>query len=391
MNLKKLFYLVFIIVFSILLFNRLSVLSYSLMEGYQINNLYYIISIIILLLLSFIGVSMHKDINIVSGKNLYKSLLLFMSYIYIVSLVNSTYRPLNGLLYLSLLLPIPFFVYTIKATTLNCLNYFNLWSFICLCLCIITYISYQTRVSYFGNQVATNSSYIILLMYPLVLNSSNKILKIVITIITAFLLLFSLKRTGILSYIIVLFVYYMINTQMNKKRNLFLLFVVLFITLLLFHYLFDYVDGTVGNLLSDKFDSMKTGDSSDRDIVYAQVIQMIIQSDIVELFFGHGWDSVILDNPLGLSAHNDFLEITYDTGFVGLIIYIYLFYTLIKYALHLYKLKSKYAASFSASILIFFFFSLSSHIIIYTYMFMIIIYFWAMIIGTENCNNNKYK
>ena len=49
---------------------------------------------------------------------------------------------------------------------------------------------------------------------------------------------------------------------------------------------------------------------------------------MIEIFFGHGFDAV--EANLGQSAHNEYLEILYDFGIIGFLIFFLIILLLIK-------------------------------------------------------------
>jgi O-antigen ligase len=96
---------------------------------------------------------------------------------------------------------------------------------------------------------------------------------------------------------------------------------------------------------------------------------------------GLGYNAVALSSSAFSSAHNDFLEIIYDYGFIGLILYILFIIKIVKYNIILYKDSSIYAEGFSVSIILFLVISMFSHLILYqTYFFYLLIY-WGIHIG----------
>jgi O-antigen ligase len=120
---------------------------------------------------------------------------------------------------------------------------------------------------------------------------------------------------------------------------------------------------------------------SNRDILYQEVFESIINMPYISLFLGLGYNAVALSSSAFSSAHNDFLEIIYDYGFIGLILYILFIIKIVKYNIILYKDSSIYAEGFSVSIILFLVISMFSHLILYqTYFFYLLIY-WGIHIG----------
>ena len=108
-------------------------------------------------------------------------------------------------------------------------------------------------------------------------------------------------------------------------------------------------------------------------------------SSIKHWLIGSGYNSVLLskvctDGFLGasVSAHNDFLEVLYDYGVIGISIYVTFFLSLINKGINMVRDQYKYGKSFISSILIVIFTSLTSHLIIYLNYYAIIFCFWAL-------------
>lgn len=86
--------------------------------------------------------------------------------------------------------------------------------------------------------------------------------------------------------------------------------------------------------------------------------------------------SVVLKGP---SAHNDFLEVLYDYGIIGFIMFIYLHVRVAKTTYKLHKHRSSYFIPYMVSFIIFVVMSIVSHLIIYPTYFCCLVAFWAYI------------
>ena len=98
---------------------------------------------------------------------------------------------------------------------------------------------------------------------------------------------------------------------------------------------------------------------------------------VVEIKFGHGYNGVLKNSPLGISAHNDFFEIMYNYGIVGFIPYLILHIQLMKQVFASIRVRNEYAAIIAFTYTIFFIMSMISIVILYPLMALIAIT-WGM-------------
>ena len=135
-------------------------------------------------------------------------------------------------------------------------------------------------------------------------------------------------------------------------------------------------------MLIGRFESISEDKGSGRGDLFLMVWELILKSDTLELIFGHGYNSVV--EVLEYSAHNDFLEVMYDQGIIGLGLYVCIYISLIR---TIKKIKEKTLRdSFRMSIFLFFIVSLTSHLILFTSSIICLSTFWGMVDSTI-----KYK
>ena len=129
---------------------------------------------------------------------------------------------------------------------------------------------------------------------------------------------------------------------------------------------------------------LSTGQTSNegREDVWPVVISMIRHSDIIALIFGHGFDTVIENSPLALSAHCDFLEVIYDYGVSGLLLYLTFYKRLWNGFIKMYRQGSELAAPMSFTFVTAFVVSLFSHLIIFPTYFLGFCLFWGLAMGS---------
>ncbi len=209
-------------------------------------------------------------------------------------------------------------------------------------------------------------SYYTLYILPLILLTCSNKLRIFFVIFTATVLTTSIKRGGIVAMGLGLIVYAFVYVITTKKIKL-STFITAICSLAILVILFLTLADTDENDLIKRFSNMENDDGSGRTIVWSVVINLILNSDFMPFLFGHGYNAVSMDASVGLSAHNDFLEVIYDYGLIGLTLYVCAVISLIcKTISHIIK-RTQYAAILAMFITIYMTLSMISHIVIYTW------------------------
>ena len=132
----------------------------------------------------------------------------------------------------------------------------------------------------------------------------------------------------------------------------------------------------------ERLGNIQDDGGSGRDFVWAHTWRMITEeSNVLSLLFGHGFNAVYSDSMLELSAHNDFLEIIYDYGFIGLLLYFALYVQLFSYYKRIKKHLPNVAGAFAASIAMALCISMVAHLVINPILFMFLCLFWGLYIG----------
>lgn len=233
---------------------------------------------------------------------------------------------------------IPYIMYCfgqILARKTNYTQWVN-FCFILMYFLVVYYYFTTSSIIYSTFDVHLNIVYVPLLSFLLVLFVDKKIIKFFIFIITLVLLLQSGKRAGLLALFSPLIFYLCYHKTVSKKRILITLFVVVICLMIFFQDYFSQI--LVENRTLARFtDNGESDISSGRIEIYIRTIQMFLNSSPFKMLIGHGFGAVEIYSPLKMSAHNDFLEVLYDYGFIGLLIYVAVHYNLIRLLLNSYK------------------------------------------------------
>ena len=262
---------------------------------------------------------------------------------------------------------------------------------------IIIYAALFTQVKLFsaGRGIPLiSTAYYTLFFLPFALLSEKKVIKWGGTVLVLYTLLLCMKRTGFIAFVAGIVIYILVEYHSapkgSKKRAFVLLGGLLALTAMYF-FIMENTRGTfsvIDRLLS-------TGQTSNegREEVWPVVISMIRYSDIIALIFGHGFDTVIENSPLALSAHCDFLEVIYDYGVSGLLLYLTFYKRLWDGFIKMYRQGSELAAPMSFTFVTAFVVSLFSHLIIFPTYFLGFCLIWGLAMGSvdsEEANSLRY-
>lgn len=262
---------------------------------------------------------------------------------------------------------------------------------------IIIYAALFTQVKLFsaGRGIPLiSTAYYTLFFLPFALLSDKKVIKWGGTVLVLYTLLLCMKRTGFIAFVAGILVYILVeyrSAPKGSKKRVFVLLGGLLALTAMYFFIMENTRGTfsvIDRLLS-------TGQTSNegREDVWPVVISMIRHSDIIALIFGHGFDTVIENSPLALSAHCDFLEVIYDYGVSGLLLYLTFYKRLWNGFIKMYRQGSELAAPMSFTFVTAFVVSLFSHLIIFPTYFLGFCLFWGLAIGSvdsEEANSLRY-
>lgn len=340
-------------------------------------------TLIVLLLFTLSSLFVYINRKYIKSKD-GKFLRHLFIYVYVISVFFSIINPFGSkITYLLIILPYILFLFMY----VSCYSVNDKISKI-LFLFILVFLTYRYAQEYtkvlafsFKDYTTTNASYFVLYLFPLVLCVDNKWIKALSFIATLIIVVSSSKRGGTIAVVLAGFIYFITEYFLIKKKKInigIILFCIVIAVVLVYgnKYIQDLaVFGRIQDLADDE--------GSGRVEIYRHTFSMISNSNIVQLFFGHGWDRVVSDSSLHFSAHNDFLEVIYDFGLLGFFLYLSLCYSLIKKSVFLIKIKSQYAPALFVSITLFILGSFVSHIVIYPSFMCMFTSCWGYIWGME--------
>ena len=144
------------------------------------------------------------------------------------------------------------------------------------------------------------------------------------------------------------------------------------------------VNNYTGGHMTERFSSIEEDGGSGRYIIFEYIIARFVNLDLSEKIFGLGFNGVInhewyeIRQGIFISAHNDFLEVLCDFGYVGSFMYLLFIINMISNTLKIRKYSTNLYKANVMSILIFLICSMVSHLFIYPTYFAYLIILWSI-------------
>lgn len=238
--------------------------------------------------------------------------------------------------------------------------------------CIVFFLVFIYGVLFMGRVqgIYKSTCFYLCCILPFILASSKNWMKISGLILCILPSIIVSKRTPLLGIIAAYIIYVLISMKNNKHKwrilfsSLSAIAVVYYLSL---------------NLDTDIFDRIRTMDEdggSGRLYIFSAVWQGINNSSWWQWLLGHGvYQEYATDN--GFAAHNDFLEVFWNYGFVGFIVYILMIFRLFKNRFYIKAYKPELYAVYIASIVQFIVCSLSTNLLFNPSYIALFVMFWG--------------
>lgn len=231
------------------------------------------------------------------------------------------------------------------------------------------------------NYVITAVYYILCCM-PFLFEVKNHRTRNVFLAILAVGVIMSFKRSALLVFACVILVLAISNLKKAQRKrvvNVLIVGCILFIAGVICLTTVAQNNTTLSNILGIWTRRFWEGNS--RNTIQREVIRMFFDSNVINIVFGHGYDAVLQESIFNLSAHNDYLEILYDYGIVGFLLYAGIIVNLLKVAKSIGGDNSDRRNGYITSLTIFLVASIPSHMLTYSTYFLIISLYWGFAHG----------
>jgi O-antigen ligase len=207
-------------------------------------------------------------------------------------------------------------------------------------------------------------------LYPFILMISDKQWKKVVSSSALFVaVFFSGKRTGLIAFCLAIVAYILVEGKIRnlKKKKTFFSLVKVICLLVIFviaiYYSSKFFDSTFNLRVISRLNSLFEDGGSNRDVIYKMLWDNFRLSSFFEKLFGHGMYAT--ESITGFLAHQDFLEILFDYGFIAFIFFFMFYISLFFECIKMIKYNYKYASAFCVSVLIGLLLSMFSFLCIY--------------------------
>ena len=229
--------------------------------------------------------------------------------------------------------------------------------------------------------IGNNNIYYPLLMLPWVAILTSQKKKWIAIVILVLLTILSLKRTAIIIIVGAILILIIMSNRTTESKNKSVYYIVLPLSILIITLI--YAPNSPLADVMTRFEAIEDDNGNGRLDIYSDVILLFKSQTTAHKIFGSGFRHVQEElvhksnYATEISAHNDFLEILYDFGYMGFIIYLFLHIRIIQRAIYLYKIRNELAGPYIVSYLIFFVMAMFSHLIIYPTYFLLLVTFWV--------------
>ena len=207
-------------------------------------------------------------------------------------------------------------------------NRIHFWFFVFLVVATISFFVNRQKVlellaennSQFED-VTNNSAYTVLTLLPFVfIIRKNLVWQYVIVGVLMVLVIMGMKRGAILTGIVMLLWFVFVNTKtVSKKRRFFSLLLTIVLIIIGWRFTIQFYEAN--EYFQYRLEMTLEGSSSNRNWIYSTLWQHYINNNnILQLAFGEGaFHTVNITG--GLKAHNDWIELLIDCGFMGVFFY----------------------------------------------------------------------
>ena len=241
--------------------------------------------------------------------------------------------------------------------------------FIVFIVLLYYYFSNYNQLKVLSSRLLSlNSSYILLFLFPVVSYLSNRRIGILLAFLVVVVMLISNKRGGVIAGGMSILAYYVVvylfsgQINISKRLKQSVLFAIILVG---FYFVIRMILSSDSTMVMDRFSSLQDDEGSGRLDIWKEVWASIKNSSFISLFFGHGIDSVKQVTSDGNSAHNEYLEIMYDFGWVALLCFLWFIIRLFKMCNILIKERSEIAAPLLSLSIMLVSMSIISHTVIY--------------------------
>ena len=165
--------------------------------------------------------------------------------------------------------------------------------------------------------IINNGSYSLIGLFPLIMLFKKKYLQYIAFAVCSYFIITAFKR-GPIIIMLCCYLYYTLFSVKNVIRNKWIVIALP----VAFYFLYDFLLTLYSDSLyfQERIEDTLEGSSSNRDLIASTLLTYFFEhSNLFQLLFGHGAFATV--KIAGNAAHNDWLELLINQGFVCVVIY----------------------------------------------------------------------
>lgn len=171
--------------------------------------------------------------------------------------------------------------------------------------------------------VTVNASVLYVMLLPLLFLVKSKKVSFCCFCVAVYFILISIKRGNILASCIPAALY-LYTVMRGSSLKLWQKVMIIAMLGVLSVYITDIYDNN--DYYQSRIEKTKKGNSSNRDIIYPEMWQLWAEkSTPLQFIAGYGYQGTYLNSSMHKLAHNDWLELLVDNGFIGALLYFAIF------------------------------------------------------------------
>ncbi len=203
---------------------------------------------------------------------------------------------------------------------------------------------------------------------------SRKWMQMGLLMLAMIIVLVTSKRSATICIILIaaLYIVHLTKTTKTSLRTYFLIALGIIISYLVIS---RYFYGSFLGII-ERMSTMKETQGTGRIPIYHTVIDVLKTNDLIDWIFGRGIGSIRITGHT--NAHNDALQILFEFGIVGLILYLAMLWKVFKRTLTLRRIKSSYYFGYLASLVIVVVLGLVSNLVVFYSYFSFICAYWGL-------------
>jgi O-antigen ligase len=250
---------------------------------------------------------------------------------------------------------------------------------------------YQSAIRVSSGVTQLNDIYYILLLLPWAMLVRRRLFRNLLLLLIAMVVFSSFKRTAIIAMTTSLFLFFLAEMRISSlpvfKVRVFVSFAVVIGG---FWGLFTIVEDRSDNYISTRMLAMTEDKGSGRMDVYQSAIQVLSDRSLFEWAIGAGHNGFRKDavhigsRGQALSAHNDWLEVLYNLGLPGFVLFLIMNIILLKRMNRMNRERSVYGSSMLVSYAIFFLMTMTSHLVLYPTYYSYLMAYWGTVFAIHD-------